>query len=183
MTVRTSPSGPVSDPETLPVGNAENEQLVWDGSRWRTRRGRSYAQANLQGNHSNPIPVAGEFVPLGGTFNLTNIVDDFDMPQNGRLRYFSPRRVLCTVNASISFSGTLGNLIAFQMARNGNPQVRTEVLQTILQGGGAVHAVQVTALVRLGTDDFVEIHVTNQSSTDPVVVRRCCLVVEGGPQN
>jgi hypothetical protein len=88
----------------------------------------------------------------------------------GRLQYtgtISPR--VFSIHATVSHSGAAGDVIAFTIAKNGTIISEARTLSEI-KTVSEVHQVNVTALVSLATNDYVEVFVANTSSTDDVKV-------------
>lgn len=88
----------------------------------------------------------------------------------GRLQYtgtITPR--IFSVHATVSHSGGVGDLALFAVAKNGVVISESRTLDEI-KTSSEVHQLNVTALVSLATNDYVEIFAANASSTDDVKV-------------
>lgn len=88
----------------------------------------------------------------------------------GRLQYtgtITPR--VFNVHAVVSHSGSLNDIIAFAIAKNGTIISETRTISEISVLND-IHQINVTGIVSLATNDYIEIFVANTSSTDDVTV-------------
>jgi len=95
----------------------------------------------------------------------------------GRLQYtgtITPR--VFNVHATVSHSGGAGDLALFAVAKNGAVISESRTLSEI-KTAAEVHQVNVTALVSLATNDYVEVFVANTTSTDDVKVHALNILI------
>mgnify|MGYP003636386522 CR=1 FL=1 len=134
----------------------------------------SFGECSMQCNSTETvISGAGTYVKIAGTTALSSneLLFDNNSTDTGRLRYTgAPNRVV-TFSASISCTAASNNqVISFKTwlydtsASSGALLAPTLVTRKITASGdlGAVH-LQGSAL--MGTNDYIEIHGTNETST------------------
>ena len=105
-----------------------------------------------------------------GTTTLITTPNQIDMPQNNRLRYTGDEPRTFIIDASIS-STTAGNnkTIQYQIFKNGVALIET--LMTRVHGTGADHGViALTTNVLLSQNDYIELHVSNETDTTNLTI-------------
>jgi hypothetical protein len=97
---------------------------------------------------------------------------DFDMPDNGRLRYTGSIAKFFNVIATTDINHTTGSSIevSIKLAKNGTPIDATQCNATIPNNGvGKLHTMWI---LELEEDDYVEIYLAASTGTPTVIPRR-----------
>lgn len=125
---------------------------------------RAYGSMYVSAEAATSIAVAGTYVKAAGT-TLAITLNDFDMPASNRLRYIGAGTLLCVVEASVSMKAGANNIeSAWRFAKNGTTIEHSQVDRRV--GVGAdIGALVVVGEVTLTTNDYVELWVTNETST------------------
>jgi hypothetical protein len=116
---------------------------------------------------STPVAVNGNFSPAGVQLYETNA--------NGRITYKGKRDRFVRIDATLSFqqNGGNGRILTAAIAVN-NTVLAASTVQREVDNGEA-GAVALTWGVDLSTDDFIEIFVGNNSTTDNIQVNQLIL--------
>jgi hypothetical protein len=128
---------------------------------------RSYASMYVSAEAATTIVTPGTYVKAAGaTTELT--LNDFDMPVSNRLRYIGSGTILCVVEATVSMKAGANNQeSAWRFAKNGVTIEHSQVDRKV--GIGAdIGALTVIGEVTLANGDYVELWVTNETSTASV---------------
>ena len=118
------------------------------------------------------IGVATTFVKAAGTTTLETApaASEFTMPTDNRLTYAgtNTRKFWVSFTFSAKCGGT-NQLLGFALAQGGTVEDKTIIYRQVStgadEGAGAVHG-----LLELATSDYVEVWVTNNTSTNTVTL-------------
>lgn len=117
-------------------------------------------------------------VNVPGT-ELHALVDDFDMPTAGRLRYIGEPDGMCLVLAKATADVTGANIeLRFRLGKNDLPIGETEA-QVMIGVGLSMPDVTMTMVVELGTNDYIEMYVRNLKNTNNVTITHFSLQAIG----
>jgi len=129
-----------------------------------------YGTVHMQGN-SNPTVISATSTPtkVVGTFT-TDIVSQFLGNNNGRLTYTGTSTIVLRVNATVSFqSATSPNQdVSIYLAKNGAAIAGTKIIRQVDTSGGANAGTFFN--ISFSTNDYVELFVSNDTSTDNIIV-------------
>lgn len=124
--------------------------------------GHIYASTSL----GTAIAVSGTYQKLAGT-TTAKLVDQFDMPDTGRLRHTGTVSRPCKVNAEVALSVNADATVTIALAKNGTVDEDTEIEQKITAAGGS-ESISVSGIVALDNNDYVEVWI--KGSTTPLTV-------------
>lgn len=118
-------------------------------------------------------------INMSGTA-LHSLVNDFDMPVSGRLRYIGVPDRVCYVVAIVSVDVGANNVeIHFRLGKNGVSDPETE-MEYKKGSANAVPDVTVTMAVELSTNDYVEMFVRNLDNIDNITIPYMAFDIRGG---
>ena len=127
------------------------------------------------------IAVAGTYVKAAGTTSLDVDAEDFDddSPTDNRLRYTGAPDRHVNVIATISTTSASSNqVLGFKLALNG--VVIDDSVSRRKQGTGSdIGSVTLSAHVDMSTNDYIELWVTNETSTGAVTVEEIHMMATG----
>lgn len=127
------------------------------------------------------ISAAGTYVKASGTTTLDTDAEDFDDAggTNNRLRYTGAPARHVNVVATLSVTCASSNqVLGFKLAKNG-VLIDSTVVRDKLGSGSDIRALALTAIVDLETNDYIELWLTNETSTGAVTVEEICLTATG----
>ena len=142
-------------------------------SRWQENRGiensSRLGSLYMTGNATvTPIAVIGTPVKVAGTTTAGDLIQRFTATDN-RLTCDSELAANFSISGVASISGGNNNQIALYLYKNGSPINGHRTLITLNSAGRVENAV-FNALVLLEQDDYIEVWVSNETSTtDPTV--------------
>jgi hypothetical protein len=117
------------------------------------------------------IAVAGTFVKAEGATTLVG-AHRGDMPANNRLRFTGTARVHIHLVANLSVKCSSNNQnVSFAIAKNG-VVVDHSIMEHLITTGSDVKIMAIHADMDLDPNDYVELWVTNNTSTASVTVQR-----------
>lgn len=117
------------------------------------------------------ITTQGQWVKAAGTTELAQYGQQFDMPQNGRLRATSPVPSILDVSAVISIEDGANKTFEAAIALNGN--ILESTIRTIRLGSsGAIEEAVILADFLQAENDYVEIFLRNMTDAADVTVTR-----------
>ena len=124
------------------------------------------------------IGVAGTYVKAAGTTSAGHL-DDFTMPADNRLTFVgvSPRHCIVTAALSVTVGG-VNQTLGFKIAKNGIP-IDASLLRRFVSVGADMGALAVIADTTLELNDYVEVWVTNETSTNAVTLVESQLHISG----
>jgi len=138
-----------------------------------------FGEAAMQNNATaTTISVAGTYYKVAGTTALSGneyLFDD-DSSTANRLRYTGAPERLVMYSASISFECASNNQqVAFQTwvyddSGAAGALVADTLITEYVGNSGQIESVTLTGHAHLATNDYLEIHVTNETSTANVTV-------------
>jgi len=143
----------------------------------RQREGESYISSAA----ATVVASTGVYVKAAGTSTLVAGAYEFDDDSgtDNRLMYTGAETVHCDVGAVISMTSVASNqVICFKIAKNGVVIDSSEV-QRKVGTGSDVGALVCRASTDLDTGDYVELWVTNNTTSGNVTVELCNLHVTG----
>jgi hypothetical protein len=131
---------------------------------------------------STSIAVAGTAVKGAGTTTLFGeTANKFDMPTDNRLRYTGTPTRTVKVSANISVeldTAIVSKLLTAKIYKNG--ALITGAVNQAFAPATTAKPVQISvdAMVSLALNDYVEVWVANEDSTDNVTIQKMTLVAE-----
>ena len=129
----------------------------------------SYGGLEINVADETQILTAGTFVKAAGTTNLIVPSNNFSMTENNRLSYTGTATRNFLVVAGISFTAEADSkTICFSSAING--VVKTPRVCATIGEGDYTSAVAGVRIVTLSENDYLELFVTNETSTDNITV-------------
>jgi hypothetical protein len=139
----------------------------------------SFGECSMQGNSTETvIASAGAYVKVGGTTALSGneLLFDNNSTNTGRLRYIgAPNRVVL-FSASCSLSAASNNQILslkgwhYDDSGSSGSLVDASLVSRKVTASGELGAVVVQGSALMSVNDYIEIHVTNETSTANVTV-------------
>jgi hypothetical protein len=128
----------------------------------------SYASVSMAGNASaTTIASTATPVKAAGTFVVGDVSDGFTASTNGRITHTGPlSRHVINALATLDVSSGSNHKISLYIAKNGTV-ISTKMTDTI--SAGAPRALATFINLELATNDYVEIFVRNESTTDSVI--------------
>lgn len=139
----------------------------------------SFGSTSMQGNTTaTSISVAGTYVKVAGTTTLLGNENSFDDDSSisNRLRYTGTPTRHCMVEASVSFEATSNNqTVAFKIYKyddsaTSGALIDESLVTRFVANSGQIGVVVLMVDVELDTNDYLEVHVTNETSTVNVTV-------------
>jgi len=129
------------------------------------------------------IAVAGTFYKGEGTTLLSAGSINFNMPVDNRLRYTGVLTKLFHVVSVISYSVASGanQQMRARIYKNGVFISGSEILDTITTSAD-INSSSVNTLVELATNDYLEIFITNSSSTNNITLQTINMFALGIPK-
>ena len=127
------------------------------------------------------IAVAGTYVKAAGTTTFDAGPDDFsdDSGTDNRVKYTGLPTRHATVDATISYTCASSNqIIGIKLAINGVAIDGSETRHKIGTGSDLV-SVALSAHIDIDTDDFLEIWLTNETTTASVTIENLHVMVTG----
>ena len=129
-----------------------------------------YGTVHMQGNSTATV-ISGTSTPTKvlGTFT-TDIVSQFTGDATGKLTYTGGSTAVLTVKATVTFtSATAPNQdVGIYIAKNGTAIAGTKIVRQVDASGGANASTFFN--VSLATNDYIELFVSNDTSTDNIIV-------------
>jgi len=136
----------------------------------------SYAAVSMAGN-STATTIASTATPVkaAGTFVVGDVSSAFTASTNGRITHTGPlSRHVINALATLDVSSGSNHKISLFIAKNGTV-ISTKMTDTI--SAGAPRALATFINLELATNDYVEIFVRNESTTDSVIAVNAVLSV------
>ena len=139
----------------------------------------SFGECSMQGNTSaTTIASAGAYVKIAGTTALSGneLLFDNNSTDTGRLRYIGAPNRLVTFSAAISFSAASNNQVVsykawhYDTSGTSGALIDASLVSRKVTASGELGAVLVQGSALLSVNDYIEIHVTNETSTANVTV-------------
>ena len=139
----------------------------------------SFGECSMQGNATaTTIAVAGTYVKIAGTTALSGneLLFDNDATNTGRLRYTGAPNRLVLFSASCSLSAASNNQVLslkgwhYDDSGTSGSLVTTSLVSRKVTASGELGAVVVQGSALMSVNDYLEIHVTNETSTSAVTV-------------
>lgn len=134
-----------------------------------------YANVTMQGNTTpTVIAVAGTPVKVAGTFVVGDI-SGFTADTTGKITELEAGTTRHVINAIVSMTAASGtnHQCSIYIAKNGAVIGITRMTNTI--SAGLSRSMATFANIELSTNDYVEIFVSNDSTTDNLIVSRAVL--------
>ena len=116
---------------------------------------------------TTPI-VDGVYIKVAGTTTAGSFLSNFTHTSGNKLTYTGTTRKFL-VSATISFSGTNGNIYKFAFHK-GSTLVASSPVSAIVTGGSHMDHVSCQCIVELDNTNFIEVFVTNVGAANPVTV-------------
>ncbi len=139
----------------------------------------SFGECSMQGNSSaTTIAGAGSYVKISGTTALSGneLLFDNNATNTGRLRYIgAPNRVVL-FSASCSLSAASNNQVLslkgwlYDTSGSSGALIAASLVTRKVTASGELGAVVVQGSALMSVNDYLEIHVTNETSTAAVTV-------------
>lgn len=131
----------------------------------------SYGAMYVSTPAATTISVAGTYVKAAGTTTIGTNNVDFTMPANNRLTYGGTDTKVFAVSVDLTFYCATGyNEMRVQIAKNGTVIAESAGGGKQTASGTAAVTGTAQALVSLATTDYVEIWITNVTSTANITV-------------
>lgn len=124
------------------------------------------------------IGTPGTYVQVNGT-TIAGTLTDMTSPVDGRLTYVGIPDRHFFVTAMVSFTAVGSNkVIGFKIAKNG-VVLDKSVVRTAVTTGSDLRAVALQVDLDLVTGDYVELWVTNETTTTDVTIVECHVHADG----
>lgn len=139
----------------------------------------SFGECSMQGNATaTTIAVAGTYYKIAGTTALSGneLLFDNNSTNTGRLRYFGAPNRIVLFSASISLSAASNNQVLslkgwhYDDSGASGSLVDASLVSRKVTASGELGAVVVQGSALMSVNDYIEIHVTNETSTANVTV-------------
>jgi len=139
----------------------------------------SFGECSMQGNATaTTIAVAGTYYKISGTTALSGneLLFDNDATNTGRLRYIGAANRIVSFSASISLSTASNNEVLslkgwhYDDSASSGSLVDASLVTRKITASGELGAVVVQGSALMSVNDYIEIHVANETSTAAVTV-------------
>lgn len=139
----------------------------------------SFGECSMQGNAAaTTIAVASTYYKIAGTTALSGneLLFDNNSTNTGRLRYIGAPNRIVLFSASISLSAASNNQVLslkgwhYDDSASSGSLVDASLVSRKVTASGELGAVVVQGSALMSVNDYVEIHVTNETSTADVTV-------------
>jgi hypothetical protein len=139
-----------------------------------------YGSLSMTTPAATTIAVAGTYYKANGTTTISTSVEEIaNGSVNNRLVYTGTPDRHFNINASISMTtASNSQIVGMKLAKNGVVLDETQVRRKVGTGSD-LGAAGVMGCVTLSTDDFIELFVTNETSTTTVTIETLNLSVSG----
>lgn len=130
------------------------------------------------------ISVATTYYKAAGTTTAITTTN-FDMPANNRIRYTGASDIQATVTATISMTCASSNqVVGFKLYKyddsaGSGAVVDSSIVRRKVGTGSDIGALAISGDVSLSTNDYLELHVTNETSTGSVMVDQMYFAARG----
>lgn len=138
----------------------------------------------MQGNSTaTTIGTAGSYVKALGTSTLTPESHHFDMPSNNRLRYTGTKTKMFHVAFTISYKISSGNNqeVRMKIYKNGS-DITASLIKDTMRNSSDVNSSAIHVMVSMAQNDYLELYLTNQTSTNGIIVDTMNLFAMGVSQ-
>ena len=137
--------------------------------------GGCYVTGNVS---ATTITVQSTFYPINATFTAGNLIEVSMTASGGKLTYTgTPDRHFHVVSNMDSSSSSSNQIVSFQWFKNG--VAVAPPIQSKISTGGDIATMSVHTDAMLSTNDYLELKVTNTTSTATVTVTNCYLFMHG----
>ena len=138
-----------------------------------------FGGASVTGNASaTTITVQSTYYPINATFIAGSLVEVGITASGGKMTYTgTPARHFHVVSNLDAFAATNNQILSFQWFKNGvaiAPPIKCKITS-----GGDIATMSIHTDVMLSTNDYLELKVTNTSSTATVTIENCYLFMHG----
>jgi hypothetical protein len=123
------------------------------------------------------ISASNTYVKISGTTSANSNNKQVSHTSN-KLTYTGTETKLFTATSSLSLSGTNGDDISIRIAKNGTTLSGSQIRVTI-SGNGHVEVLAVQSLISMATNDYLEMFITNNTSTNSVTVKNMSMLMVG----
>jgi hypothetical protein len=139
----------------------------------------SFGECSMQGNATaTTIAAAGTYYKISGTTALSGneLLFDNNSTDTGRLRYIGAPNRIVLFSASISLSAASNNQVLslkgwhYDDSGASGSLVDASLVSRKVTASGELGAVVVQGSALMSVNDYIEIHVTNETSTAAVTV-------------
>jgi hypothetical protein len=173
--VTTATSHDTDDYLALDGSTNGTRKILWDNLKSSQAMGAIYITTPA----ATTPPDTTNFTKILGTTALNNsesVVMDFDMPANNRLRYTGTNRIHAHIAVTLTMTAASTNqVLAFRIYKyddsgaSGATLVHSNVGQKIGTGTD-VDSTALHADCLMDTNDYIEVHLKNTTSTDTVTL-------------
>lgn len=169
----------LTDVDTTTTTPVAGDLLQFDGANWVPITTLPNGEIYFSTPAATTIATAGTFVKAAGTTTLLSGSSDFTMPSNNRLTYGGTVTKKFRVTVALSMTlGAANEVLALRLAKNGTTIAATEIDRKT-GASGDIGAAALTHLVELATNDYVEIWITNKSTTASPTIDLGNMVIAG----
>lgn len=170
-----------SEPDAVSTGTSNLLTAGVDGRPFYSGFAPSRGSMYLSSTEGTPISVTDTYVKASGTTTVRN-VNNFTMPSNNRLTYNGASTIHVELQASIGMACPSTNVIlAARLVKNGNPTSNDSIASTsrfdYLNTG--ILPLSVMGDTSMVSGDYIELFVTNETSTANVTVENMYMFVKG----
>lgn len=139
----------------------------------------SFGECAMQGNSTaTVIASAGAYVKVGGTTSLSGneLLFDNNSTNTGRLRYTGAPNRMVLFSASCSFLVAANNQVVsfkgflFDTSGGSGAVINSSLVTRKITASGELGAATVQGSALMSVNDFLEVHVTNETATNNVTV-------------
>ena len=139
----------------------------------------SFGECSMQGNATaTTIAVAGTYYKISGTTALSGneLLFDNNSTNTGRLRYIGAPNRIVLFSASISLSAASNNQVLslkgwhYDDSASSGSLVDASLVSRKITASGELGAAVVQGSALMSVNDYIEIHVANETSTAAVTV-------------
>ena len=135
----------------------------------------------VSGTAATTITIAGTYYKAAGTTTLSGSPSNFDMPADNRLRYTGSPDIHVHLACSISYTcGANNQVLGFKIykyddsAGSGATDTPSNIRDKIATGAD-IRTTALHADFMMSTNDYVELHVTNETSTNQPTIDKMYL--------
>ena len=137
-----------------------------------------YAQVYLSSPATTTISASNTPVKVNGTFTV-GIESNFTGDTTGKMTYNGTDTIITTVQATITYRAATSNnqRVAIYLAKNGVVEDGSKITREVDSGTGDYGNCGTFFNISLSQNDYIELFIENQTSTDDVEVRDAILGV------
>jgi hypothetical protein len=139
-----------------------------------------HGRFSMSASSATTIAVAGTYYKAAGA-TVAGHMNNMSMPADNRLQYNNPDRKHFHIATSVSFTTTgASQTVSMKIAKNGTPNDAT-IVSRLVGTGTDIGSTALHSDEELGMGDYLELWVTNETSTNSVTIDELYFFAVGMP--